>query len=204
MSSSLNEAAPGDRKRWRLFVAAPLSEANRAALKRPISELASLNPAVNPSRIDAIHLTLNFLNSVETNRIEGISRSLKEAVALSAGFEVDVVGVGAFPSLARPRVLWAGISGAGRARLIELQAATGAALRAAGMEVESRSYTPHLTLARLRAAVGAAERSEIARWSERWTEAGFGALAIDALHLMRSELSERPTRHTSLQSFALQ
>ena len=198
------ERAAGDPERWRLFVAAPLSDANRAALIQPISELASLSSAVNPSRIDAIHLTLNFLNSVETNRIEKIGRSLEEALALFADFEVDVVGVGAFPSPARPRVLWAGISGPGRARLIELQAATAAALRTAGMDIEPRSYAPHLTLARLRAAAGAAERSEIARWAERWMEAEFGTLAIDALHLMRSELSERPPRHSSLRSFALQ
>ncbi|MDQ6710575.1 MAG: RNA 2',3'-cyclic phosphodiesterase [Candidatus Dormibacteraeota bacterium] len=199
----MSEAAITE-KPWRLFVAALLTDANRRALSGTISQLASVTPGVNPSRIDAIHLTLHFLGSVEVERVEALSRGLDEAVTPFTRFQVDVMGVGAFPSLSRPRVLWAGVGGPKRERLVEIQQATGNALRNAGLVVEARAYAPHLTLARVRTMAGAGNRTAIARWAAEWKDAAFGALPIKAVHLMRSDLSERPPRYSSVRSFPLQ
>ncbi|MDQ6884063.1 MAG: RNA 2',3'-cyclic phosphodiesterase [Candidatus Dormibacteraeota bacterium] len=204
MSSNGSGATAGGDTPWRLFVAALLADANRRALKLPIAQLAPLAPLVKASRPEAIHLTLHFLGSVEVERIEAISRGLQEALASFKPFEVEVAGVGAFPSLSRPRVLWAGIGGRDRERLGDLQAATGSALRSAGISIEPRPYAPHLTLGRLRTIAPAGDRAAIGRWAEAWEAVSFGALSIDAIHLMRSDLSQRPPRYSSLKSFPLQ
>lgn len=196
-------AAIGNEKPWRLFVAALLSDANRRALGAPIAQLASLT-LVNPSRPDAIHLTLHFLGPVSSDRVDEISRGLLLAVRPFPAFVVEVTGVGAFPSLSRPRVLWAGIDGPERKRLGDLQLATGVALRAARMPVESRPYAPHLTLARLRDAPRREDRAAILGWAAQWKDASFGALLVDGLHLVRSDLGARPPRYTTLESFPLQ
>ncbi len=197
-------AATGSEKPWRLFVAALLSDSNRVALGAPLAQLAPLAPLVTASRPDAIHLTLHFVGPVEANRIEVLSHGLQDAVASFNRFEVEVASVGAFPSLSRPRVLWAGIGGPERERLSALQVATGNALRSAGLVVDERAYAPHLTLGRLRTMARAHDRVAIGRWADEWKAAAFGVLRIDAIHLMRSDLSQRPPRYSSLKSFPLQ
>lgn len=202
MSSS---AVPSsDQPRWRLFVAAPLSAVVREALTAPLEELATPHPKVNPSRLDAIHLTLHFLGNVESRRVADLGRGLRDAVRRFGRFEVTVSGVGAFPSMVKPRIIWAGITGPDRSRLLALQAATAAPLAGAGIALDDRPYAPHLTLARVRPGAGRPERRQLASWAERWADGRFGVLPIDAIQLMRSDLAARPPRYTALESFPLQ
>ena len=190
--------------KWRLFVAAELTEPVRIALAESIAELGAFAPLVFPSRVDAIHLTLHFLGQVESSRVSRVADGLGRAIVPFRAFEVLVSGVGAFPAPSRPRVLWAGVGGSGRAELVAVQGATEAPLRSAGIELEERVYAPHLTLGRVRRAPRARERASLAEWIHRWLDVQFGALPIDALSLMRSELSVRPPRYTRLASFPLQ
>jgi len=97
-----------------------------------------------------------------------------------------------------------GVAGQGRTELIALQGAMQLALRSAGIELENRVYAPHLTLGRVRREPRARERASLAEWMHRWQDVQFGALPIDAISLMRSELSVRPPRYTRLESFPLQ
>ncbi|GAC1481244.1 MAG: RNA 2',3'-cyclic phosphodiesterase [Candidatus Dormibacteria bacterium] len=193
-----------DELRWRLFLAAQLSQENRVALAQPIAALAPLGQLINPARPDAIHLTLHFLGQFEVVRLGQLTGSLSAAVLPFRKFEVEVAGVGAFPTLSRPRVLWAGIGGFGLARLRDLKGVTGVAIQALGVATEPRVFAPHLTLARLRREAGPADLSAIKQWADRWGQAGFGALPIDSIHLMRSDLSQRPPRYTTIESFPLQ
>ncbi|MEO6796139.1 MAG: RNA 2',3'-cyclic phosphodiesterase [Candidatus Dormibacter sp.] len=200
-----SKVAPDRAKpRWRLFLAASLSEAVRGALTPPLDALASLRPKVDPSRLDAIHLTLHFLGNVELARVDDLSCGLPEAVGRFERFEVIVSGVGAFPSMVTPRIIWAGITGPDRSSLLALQAATAAPLAGAGIALDDRPYAPHLTLARVRPEAGPRERRELASWAERWADGRFGVLRIDAIQLMRSDLAARPPRYTALESFPLQ
>jgi 2'-5' RNA ligase len=199
MSSSGVEA-----KSWRLFVAASLNDSVRSALAEAMAELEPLASLVNRSRVEAVHLTLHFMGQVASNRVSEINAELARAIAPFAGFELLVSGVGAFPSPGRPRVIWAGISGPGRAELVEIQRASAVPLRAAGIELEDRAYAPHLTLGRLRRDPRTAERAPLSRWMQRWEGADFGRLVVDRLHLMRSDLSARPPQYTVLETFALQ
>ncbi|HEY8736975.1 MAG TPA: RNA 2',3'-cyclic phosphodiesterase [Candidatus Dormibacteraeota bacterium] len=190
--------------RWRLFVAAALTEPIRTALAEAIGQLRVLAPCVSPSQVDAIHLTLHFLGQVESGRVSQIADGVGRAIIPFPAFELRVSGVGVFPAPSRPRVLWAGVAGPGRTELIALQGAMQLALRSAGIELENRVYAPHLTLGRVRREPRARERASLAEWMHRWQDVQFGALPIDAISLMRSELSVRPPRYTRLESFPLQ
>jgi len=191
-------------KSWRLFLAARLSDSLRSALAQPMAELDPLGSLINRSRIEAIHLTLHFMGQVESNRVSELKAALFRAIESFAAFELLVSGVGAFPSSRRPRVVWAGISGPGRAELVKIHQASAAPLRSAGIELEDRPYAPHLTLSRLRRDPRATEREPLSQWLQRWEAAEFGMLAVDALYLMRSDLSVRPPEYTILETFALQ
>ena len=199
MSSSGVEA-----KGWRLFLAASLNDSVRGALAEAMAELEPLASLVNRSRVEAIHLTLHFMGQVASNRVTELNAELARAIAPFAAFELSVSGVGAFPSPRRPRVVWAGLSGPGREELAEIHRASAGPLRSAGIELEDRVYAPHLTLGRLRRDPRATEREPLAQWMRRWEGAVFGTLEVDALYLMRSDLSARPPQYTVVETFALQ
>ncbi len=113
-------------------------------------------------------------------------------------------GVGAFPAITRPRVLWAGITGADLPRLKALQAELGGALRTAGVTVDGERFHPHLTLGRVRRPLRAPERAVLREWSTRWDAATFGEVPVDRVRLMRSQLGGGPPRYTTLTTFDLQ
>jgi 2'-5' RNA ligase len=187
-------------ERWRLFLAVELSDVVRDRLTGTLEEVRSLGAFVRASPIDGIHLTLHFLGDVEPAKFTDIALSLRAAVATCTRFRINVAGVGAFPSLDRPTTLWAGVGG--DLRLVH--AATGVALFAAGVPLESRPYAPHLTLGRLRRPASEADRVGVRAWGQRWASAGFGHLDVAALSLIRSELTVKPPRYTTLERFPLQ
>ena len=166
--------------------------------------LAPVAEVVRTSPPDGIHLTLHFLGQLEPGRVDDVDRAVEPAVVAQGQFAVEVEGLGAFPSMARPRIIWAGIGGTGRTRLLELQAATGKALQLAGFELEARPYAPHLTLGRVRRPPNAVERSALKRWQAETASAVASRLPVEAVSLMRSELGFRPPRYTSLRVYPLQ
>lgn len=94
------------------------------------------------------HLTLRFLGEVEPDRNPELERLLGEVAARFEPFAVRLEGVGAFPSDARPRVVWIGVT-TGREQLVALaQAVRGALAPEFGPDQEE--FVPHLTLFRVR------------------------------------------------------
>lgn len=95
---------------------------------------------------EQIHLTLRFIGEVDG----GTKRRLEEALerVRHAPFRLEVAGVGTFPPRGKARTLWAGVDPTGPVR--ELAAKVERVLVDAGLPPESRKYTPHVTLARLR------------------------------------------------------
>lgn len=101
-----------------------------------------------------LHLTLRFIGEVERRMAEDV------ALALSAvrfpPIEAAIAGVGQFDSRGRPNAVWAGVRP--HAPLAELHKKVDQALVRCGLEPERRAYLPHITLARMNAATGAADR----------------------------------------------
>jgi len=146
-----------------------------------------------------LHLTLKFLGSVPEEQIDVVARALREASADASPFEARVRGLGAFPSVRRPRVVWAGVTD-GAADMIELARRADAALAALGFPRDERPFSPHVTLGRVREpgrnpvlteALGSAATRE------------FGQMRVPSAFLMRSELSPRGARYTELATVRL-
>jgi len=94
------------------------------------------------------HVTLRFLGEVELNRIEEIADVL--ALVRFPQFVVQPHGIGCFPDLRHPRILWLGI-GAGAHECESLARTVDARLVACGIAPRVGMYTCHFTLGRFSA-----------------------------------------------------
>lgn len=190
---------------WRAFVAAEPAPDVLDRLRPAVESLAEL-PAVRVSAPNAIHLTLHFLGDVDPDRLDELADRMPPAVAPVAPFQVEVAGVGAFPSTQRPQVLYAGLEATGvdaLGALRQLHASTGRAMAQVGLAPEARAFRPHLTLGRARRRLDQEETAQLRAWLRRWAGARFGNLPIDELALVRSELGGGPPRYTILRRFPL-
>jgi RNA 2',3'-cyclic 3'-phosphodiesterase len=95
------------------------------------------------------HLTLRFLREIDERTAEGLERALRPAVASVGQFEFTLDGVGAFPTPARPRVVWRGVT-QGEPELQSLARVVRVAVEAVLGKVESEPFVPHVTLFRVR------------------------------------------------------
>ena len=144
-----------------------------------------------------LHVTVKFLGGVDESRLAEIGAALGRAVRVPA-FEVGVRGLGAFPSAARARVLWAGAPGS--PPFTALAEEVDRALVAMGFAPEGRGFTPHVTLGRVREP---RRNDALAVALEAAAARDFGALRVERVSLMRSDLSPRGARYTELAAVPL-
>jgi 2'-5' RNA ligase len=154
------EEVPQPKPRMRrLFIAVPLSEDVRARVARlvegvqqrdgvpPADDGRRSKPGVRWVRMDGLHVTLRFLGPIPEDRLTSLERTVHDVARRAAPFDVALGGAGGFPSAARPRALWLGITTGGE----QLQALThelNEALVIDGWPPDERPFRAHLTLAR--------------------------------------------------------
>jgi 2'-5' RNA ligase len=95
-----------------------------------------------------LHLTLRFLGSIGDELVEGVTGACKRVAARHAPIEARAGGLGAFPSLQKPNVLWVGVEAP--PALGALQREVEAAMVELGLPREERPYHPHLTAGRVK------------------------------------------------------
>jgi len=139
---------------------------------------------VNPEKI---HLTLKFFGSIEESRIDPIFKSIGEPIRDTSPFSLKVRGVGAFPHLKNPRVIWMGLVD-GREVLTSFQKQIETQLGKIGFQPEDRPFHPHLTLGRMRSSRG---KEELVGRMEKYKEEEFGDFQVERVVLFKSDL--RPT-----------
>jgi len=184
----------------RLFFSVPLpQEAKDRALRAlgPAQKAAGDGP-ISWTRPEQLHLTLAFLGEQPPEALERLHAAAAPCTELKA-FEASLRGAGAFPNPRRAHVLWLGIAD-GASDLCALAERLCSGLRAAGFELETRPFRPHLTVARVkrggerdaeRALRAASDIGEVARFR------------VGRLVLMKSELSPKGARHEEVRAFPL-
>ncbi|MEI7643839.1 MAG: RNA 2',3'-cyclic phosphodiesterase [Chloroflexales bacterium] len=135
----------------RLFIGIDLPPPVRAALAEAQLRLRRHAPAVRWAAVTGMHLTLQFLGEVEACRAPDLLAALADIPAPTCSLRLGCLG--AFPSAARPRILWVGLVG-DLAALGDLQHAVIEATQPLGFTPEDRPFAPHLTLGRARQDVG--------------------------------------------------
>ncbi|MGH7848264.1 MAG: RNA 2',3'-cyclic phosphodiesterase [Candidatus Binatia bacterium] len=144
------------------------------------------------------HFTLKFLGPVEENRIAQISGALKEWVGHFSPFVVSARGIGVFPDIRKPRVLWVGLDSKS---LEPLASKIEESMESVGFARESRSFKPHLTLGRWRDP--AKQTDKLRNEIDPWKAKAFGDSDVKEVVLFQSTLKPAGAVYSELEMFAL-
>jgi len=187
----------------RSFIAVELTDELKLALTRLQGRLKSGSQApvkwVDPYNI---HLTLKFLGNISTDMAGKITVALEEAVRGISPFRLEVKGLGVFPSLKRVQVVWVGLTGEVD-RLSQLQRRIDSGLASLGFTPESRPFTPHLTLARVRDRATPQERQNLGQLIDSTGFETTGNFNVGSVHLMRSQLTREGAVYSRIGSVKL-
>jgi RNA 2',3'-cyclic 3'-phosphodiesterase len=184
----------------RLFVALQIPDSIRNDYAALIDDLRRLDAKASPKkpkwvRPENLHVTLKFIGHIDPSKLDPIRTALTN-VNSPQEVRLDFRNVGFFPNAKRPRVIWGGMDTsenlAPLAHAIDHQIAT------LGFPAEERTFTPHLTLARLDPPEIAPElRAAIEKHATR----DFGLLHTSEFHLIESKLKPTGAEYTTLQTF---
>jgi len=187
----------------RSFIAIELPD----GLKQELSQLqaklkAGKQPGVKWVDPYGIHLTLKFLGNIALNRTGEITRVIEEAAKGTAPFHLKVKQLGVFPNLRRVQVVWVGISGEVD-KLGQLQQHIESGLARLGFTPESRPFTPHLTLARVRDQASLDEQQRLGQLIASTSFESAHSIEVDAINLMKSQLTREGAIYSRISSVGL-
>jgi 2'-5' RNA ligase len=182
----------------RTFIAIELPAEVREDLGALVERLRASGARLTWVRPEAMHLTLRFLGDVEPEPLERLREILAEAYAAQSRFELSVRGLGAFPNIRRPSVLWAGVASSDDA-LARVQQAAERAAQAIGLPPETKAFHPHLTLARVKVA---SEASKVLPEWEREQGYDAGTFPAEGVTLFSSTLTPRGAVYRPIQEYS--
>ena len=149
----------------RAFIAIELSSAVRQAVRDFQNRLKTLTPprSVRWTVPENIHLTLHFLGDIDETQVKPVAAEIGATAGQHPSFELLLGGLGCFPNVRRPRVLWIGLLERNQV-LTDLQLELGESLRrAVGFTPDARPYAPHLTLGRVKKGISARHLKQLSQ-----------------------------------------
>lgn len=187
----------------RAFIAIELPDAVKDSL---FAIRERLRPAEHPYvkwvAPEGIHLTLKFLGNIDQDLVPQITEAIARVAQDVSPFQIQIGGLGAFPNMGRPQVIWVAIEGEVE-RLITLHRGIDQALVPLGFAPESRSLSPHLTLGRLRERASSGERKRIGGLMMA-TEFEHGSIMeVSEISLMKSRLTPQGAIYSRIASLEL-
>jgi 2'-5' RNA ligase len=183
----------------RSFLAIELPEAIRKRIEEIQRDLRSSNSDVRWVIPEKIHLTLKFFGNIEESRVDTITKSIEPLVGGTPHFSLEVRGMGAFPNIKNPRVIWMGLIDEKQV-LIPLQGQLESTLETIGFQVEDRPFRPHLTLGRMNSGRG---KDELIGRIQKYKEEKFGDIEVKRLVLFKSDLRPAGPIYTPLREMNL-
>lgn len=180
----------------RSFVAIELPDDLKSKLGKLIAQLTGRNSGVKWVDANNIHLTLNFLGNVASDKIDEVTKAIEESAREIASFQLEVKELGAFPNLRRVQVVWVGMQGE-LEPLGKLKQNLDFNLELIGFTPEARPFSPHLTLGRVRNEASFEERQKLGELINN-TQFEGGSFKVEAVSLMKSQLTRQGSIYTRM------
>lgn len=177
----------------RSFIAFDLD--NELVIKR-LSEVQTtlVNTGANLKLVKPqnIHITMRFLGNISPSMVNSIHEEM-EKISF-ASFDVEIKGLGVFPKLKYARVIWAGIR-KGADELTNVFNQLEPLLRKLGFKPDSKGFSPHLTIARVKTGKN---KTELVQRIQELADYEFGIIRADCLKLKKSVLTPKGPIYSTL------
>ncbi|MFN3804282.1 MAG: RNA 2',3'-cyclic phosphodiesterase [Pyrobaculum sp.] len=139
-----------------------------------------------------LHFTLRFLGEIPQGRVNDVVKALS-TLRLNK-FQLGLAGMGVFPDLSRPRVLWIGVS-QGVDEIKKVARAIRESIDRYAAHVEREEFVPHLTIGRIKSGRNIERVRDLV---SRYREVNFGAIKVDKVKLKKSVLTPRGPIYSDL------
>jgi RNA 2',3'-cyclic 3'-phosphodiesterase len=170
----------------RAFIAVDIERTEIVAkLEEVQREIRSSEADLKRVEKENLHITMRFLGDISPSMAERVVYALK-GVKFEP-FAASLHGIGVFPKMSFPRVIWAGVK-KGEDNLIDIYRQLETGLDQVGFRPEHESYTPHVTLFRVRSG---RHRESLVEVLLKNQETEFGEFDIRAIQLKRSILTPK-------------
>ena len=146
-----------------------------------------------------LHITIRFLGEISDARRQRIEQLVRSVAARRQPIPLALAGIGAFPSIRSPRVIWAGAK-EGNPQLAKLVEELEAGLATLEFQSEERPFAAHVTLGRVRSPK---RRAELANALEQAAWQADGPVELTHVTLMQSTLTPSGSIYAPLTRVAL-
>ncbi|MGB9797989.1 MAG: RNA 2',3'-cyclic phosphodiesterase [bacterium] len=178
-------------KRIRCFIALLLPEEIKKKAVEVQNRLRKANADVKWVEKENLHITLRFLGEIEEDKVEKVKRLMEEVGRKFSSPRLVFRGIGAFPDLRRPRVVWVG----GEAdMLLKIAEELEKGVRNIGIPPE-KPFSFHLTLGRVRSGKNL---GQLTKAMEEVGDIYLGEMVAEKMTLMQSLLLPQGPQYTAL------
>lgn len=142
------------------------------------------------------HLTLKFLGDISPGGLSELQQALRLETQKYPPFSITLGGLGVFPGVNRPRVIWVGVQMP--PVLGRLQQDVDRATTRLGYSGDEKGFSAHLTLGRVREQISPTEQQALRQVLESARIPEIGTLSVHQIHLIRSDLRPGGSVYTPL------
>lgn len=185
----------------RIFIAIDINEEVRKAigkLQEKIQSETRIDKGIKWARPKLMHLTLKFIGDVKDEILNDVCKMTGEVAAQYPAFSLDIENAGHFGGKSA-RVLWVG-TGDGSEMLAQIVVELNEKLQQLGFAPETRRFTGHLTLCRIK---NAQAGYELARAAGKYGDFVAGSVIVDKIVVYQSELSSQGPTYTPIAKYEL-
>ena len=172
----------------RVFIAIEISD--EKILKNIQTFQKNIQIDAKPTKINQIHFTLEFLGEIDESKYEKVKEIIKK-ISFSS-FNLSLKGIGVFPNLKNPRVVWIGIDENGAGKLTAIANEIGMKLTALGFQ-NDKKFKPHLTIFRIKKKI-----NDISVIIKEYQTIEFGTQTVSKIKVKRSVLSPKGPEYSDL------
>ena len=150
---------------------------------------------VRPVPKGQMHLTLKFLGDQDERKVEELCSSLTDTLSGTGSFDITVEGVGAFPDMKHPKVVWLGIKDP--ELLIGLAEKVDSVIKGLKMKADDKRFSPHITVGRVTG------RTDLKDFFARYEKTSFCSFTCNHVDVMKSVLTPKGAIHSIIERIEL-
>ncbi len=183
----------------RTFIAVELPDHLKRQVDKLVVSLKPLAGGVRWVKAANLHFTLRFLGNIESDSVPALAEQLRKNLENTKPFSICLSGLGCFPNMRRPRVIWLG-TGGDEENFKTLANEVESACRRCGYDKADKTFSPHLTIGRIKFPKGL----EVLTENLQKIQFKSDEFNINQVVIFKSDLSPRGPTYTPMAKVVLE